>query len=296
MQNIPRQDIWFNSNGTDCAGWLYVSSNKKQPIIVMAHGLGSTRDMRLDEFAFKFAEAGFACFLFDYRNNGDSKGEKRHRINVKEQLEDWSNALEFVKNLDNADTNNIFLFGTSFSGGHVITLASKHPEIRAVIAQCPYTDTFASIFAVPFITQLKLFFTLCANCVTSLFGHVIMVKLAGKPNKRALMVDNEYEKYLDMMTKDSRTFKNTAPVTTILEFFKYSPGKYAKNIKIPILYAICEKDTVAPAKKSLHYVKKSLNGTIKKYPCGHFDIYYGEHFQNAISDYIDFFKNSLKNK
>lgn len=57
-------------------------------MIVMAHGLGSTRDMRIDAFAAVFAEAGFACFLFDYRNNGDSKGDRRYRINVKEQLED----------------------------------------------------------------------------------------------------------------------------------------------------------------------------------------------------------------
>ncbi len=72
---VSRRDIWFDSNGTDCAAWLYISDDKKQPIIIMAHGLGSTRDMRLDEYACKFAQAGFSCFLFDYRNNGDSKGK-----------------------------------------------------------------------------------------------------------------------------------------------------------------------------------------------------------------------------
>ena len=94
----------------------------------MAHGLGSTRDMRLNEYAFKFAQAGFSCFLFDYRNNGDSKGEKRYRVNVKEQLEDWRSAIYFVKTLDSTDTDNIFLFGASFSGGHIITLASESSE------------------------------------------------------------------------------------------------------------------------------------------------------------------------
>ena len=73
MDEQTRKDIWFSSNGTDCAAWLYASTEGKLPVIVMAHGLGSTRDMRIDAFAAAFSEAGFACFLFDYRNNGDSK-------------------------------------------------------------------------------------------------------------------------------------------------------------------------------------------------------------------------------
>lgn len=260
----------------------------------MAHGLGSTRDIRLNEYAFKFAQAGFSCFIFDYRNNGDSKGEKRYRINVKEQLEDWRSAVYFVKTLDSTDTDNIFLFGTSFSGGHIITLASESSEYRGVIAQCPYTDGAASISAVPFITQIKLFAVFCAGCLIKPFGRETMVRHAGKPGKTALMTDKRYEYYLDMMTRDSVTFKNTTPVFTILEFLKYSPGKNAGKIKIPILYGICETDTVAPAKKSVKYAEKSEKATIKYYPRGHFDVYDGENFQRAIKDYIEFFKSHVK--
>lgn len=294
--SVIRKDIYFDSNGTKCAAWLYTSSDNKQPVIIMAHGLGSTRDMRLDEYAFRFCEAGFACFLFDYRNNGDSDGNQRYRVNVKEQLEDWNNALSFVKTLSSVDCNNIFLFGTSFSGGHVITLASHNDGIRAVIAQCPYTDTLASITAVPIITQIKLLCCLAADFVTRIFGHKIMVKLADKPNKTALMVDKEYEKYLYLMAGKSKTFKNITPVATVLEFFKYCPGKFAKNVKCPIFYAVCENDTVAPAKKTLYYVKKSKNAVINKYPCGHFDIYLGENFQKVILDYIEFFKHNIVNE
>ena len=93
---IEKKDLIFSSEGTDCAGWYYTAEGEKRPVIVMAHGLGSTRDMRIDVYAEAFAKAGFACFLFDYRNNGDSKGGRRFRINVKEQIQDWLNAIEFV--------------------------------------------------------------------------------------------------------------------------------------------------------------------------------------------------------
>lgn len=294
VNNVKRENYFFDSFGTKCAAWFYTSGSKKQPVIVMAHGLGSTRDMRLDEYAYRFAQAGFGCFLFDYRNNGDSEGKERYRINVREQLEDWNKAVDFVKKIETIDKDNIFLFGTSFSGGHVITLSSRRDDIRAVIAQCPYTDTAASVFSVPVVTQLKLFITLCADFVTRLFGHKIMVKLADKPNKRALMADKEYEKYLDAMAGKSKTFENTTPVATILEFIKYYPGKYADKVKCPIYYAVCENDTIAPAKKTLKYAKRSKYATIKKYPYGHFDIYLGDNFQRVILDYIDYYKLNLK--
>lgn len=290
-RKVVRKDIWFLSENTDCAGWLYISGDKKQPVIVMAHGLGATRDMRLDEYALAFAKAGFSCFLFDYRNNGDSKGDRRFRVNVKEQLEDWNNAIAFVKTLENVDTTRIFLFGTSFSGGHVMTLSAKRTDIRGALAQCPYTDTFASVCAVPVCTRVKLFLTLCADCVTRLFGHKIMVPLAGKPNSTALMVSADYAVYLDLMGNNSKTFRNITPVETVLEFFKYRPGKYAKDIPIPIYYAICAKDTVAPAEKTLQYAKQSKSGVVKQYPCGHFDIYFEPYFDRAIADYINFFQS-----
>ena len=86
----------------------------------MAHGLGGTREMRLNEYAEKFASAGFACFLFDYRNYGASDGNQRQLINVRMQLKDWDNAIEFVKKDRRINGENVLLVVSSFSGGHVI--------------------------------------------------------------------------------------------------------------------------------------------------------------------------------
>ena len=177
-----------------------------------------------------------------------------------------------------------------------MTLSAKRNDIRGTIAQCPYTDTFASVFAVPAVTSLKLVLTLCADCVTRLFGHKIMVPLAGKPNERALMVAENYTYYLDLMAGNSKTFRNITPVETVLEFFKYRPGKYAKDIRTPIYYAVCAKDEVAPAKKTLEYAKQSPLGTIKLYDCGHFDIYGSPYFEEASADYINFFQRLTAQK
>lgn len=93
-----REDVDFYSDGTRCSAWLYLPAvDKKCPVIVMAHGLGSVREMRLDAYAERFAAVGYACFLFDYRHFGASDGNRRQWINVKKQLEDWNCAVDFVK-------------------------------------------------------------------------------------------------------------------------------------------------------------------------------------------------------
>lgn len=66
---IERQDVSFVVGGQHCAAWLYrPSSERPQPVIVMAHGLAGVREMRLDAFAERFCQAGYACLVFDYRH------------------------------------------------------------------------------------------------------------------------------------------------------------------------------------------------------------------------------------
>jgi uncharacterized protein len=58
----------------------------------MAHGTGSTKEMRLPQFADRFVDAGFAVLLCDYRLLGASEGTPPGRIFPAEKQEDinWS--------------------------------------------------------------------------------------------------------------------------------------------------------------------------------------------------------------
>ncbi len=288
-QSFLRNDIDFPSQKTRCSAWLYLPhSDEKRPVIVMAHGLGGVRDMRLDVYAERFAMAGYACFLFDYRNMGASDGTKRQRINVKEQLEDWNNAIDFIKKSGWIDSKRIFLFGSSFSGGHVITLSAKRKDLTAVIAQCPYTSTLATAGALPIKSALKMISLCMADLFSCLGGyHPVMIKLAGAPGGAALMAVPDYKLYLNQAGADS-LFENKTPARAALEFFKYAPGLSAKQAQNPIYFGVCLKDTITPAKATLRYAKQAASATIGTYDCGHFDIYIGKDFEGAILDYIKF--------
>lgn len=294
---FTREDVDFYVNGTRCSAWLYLPDARKPcPVIVMAHGLGGVREMRLDSYAETFAGAGYACFLFDYRNLGASDGTRRQRINAREQLTDWNCAIDFVKEDHRLDGNTIFLFGTSFSGGHVITLAAARKDLTAVISQCPYTNTLATLGTLSPLSALKAAPAIIAGLLSCVTGyHPVMFKLAGKRGTAAIMAVPDYEKYLQQVPPRS-TFINKTPARTMIEFFKYSPGRYTKDIEIPIFYAVCRKDSLAPAKATAACARRSRNSKINVYDCGHFDIYFGSHFEKAVMDYMDFLDACVRSR
>ncbi len=110
------------------------------PFVVLAHGFGGVRGARLDAFAERFAAAGLAALVFDYRHFGDSGGEPRQLLDIKLQLDDWRNAVEFARSLPDVDAERVAIWGTSFSGGHVATIAAEDHRIAAVVSQGPFLD------------------------------------------------------------------------------------------------------------------------------------------------------------
>lgn len=178
-----RLDTEFDSLGTRCsARWFFPKEDATYPVIVMAHGLGAVKDMRLPYYAERFAAAGYACLLFDYRNLGACGGEKRQLIRAQDQLIDWNSAVDFAKQDPRIDSNRIVVFGTSFSGGHVCVVAANRPDIWAVIAQCPYLNSGATIRAYPAMLLLRNLPYLIADVASQARGYrPVMLPLSGPP-------------------------------------------------------------------------------------------------------------------
>ena len=65
-------------------------------------------------------------------------------MSISRQLADWEAALAYVRAHPDIDRTRVAIWGSSFGGGHAITIASRHPELRAAVAQCPFTDGLAS--------------------------------------------------------------------------------------------------------------------------------------------------------
>ncbi|HEV2753817.1 MAG TPA: alpha/beta fold hydrolase, partial [Solirubrobacteraceae bacterium] len=146
-----REDVTFVSGAERCAGWHLTGDGdafvgeRGRPCVVMAPGFGSTRDSGLEPFAERFAGAGLDVLLFDYRTFADSTGEPRRHVDWRRHREDFHAAVAFARGLDGVDPRRIVLWGTSYAGGHVISVAADDPRIAAVISQVPATDGLVAL-------------------------------------------------------------------------------------------------------------------------------------------------------
>lgn len=114
MPMTQREDVQFSSGADRISAWLYRPSDVGDaPLVVLAHGLGGVRTMRLDAYAERFSAAGYACLVFDYRNFGDSEGQPRQVLDIDMQLADWAAAVAYARTLDGIDHGRIVLWGTS---------------------------------------------------------------------------------------------------------------------------------------------------------------------------------------
>ena len=280
----------FLSGGLNCRADFYRPLGAGPfPVIVMAHGLGGTRNMRLPAYAERFAAAGYACLIFDYRHFGDSEGNPRQLIDIRRQLEDWKSAVRHVRGLGDVDPTKVILWGSSFSGGHVLTTASEDHSVAAVIAQGLFTDGLASALAMNPLVSIKLTALAVADRVGTVFGaKPIMVLIAGRPGDTALMSSADaYDGYYSLVPGGA-TLNNTAAARFALDIIRYYPGRKTPKIHAPVLFQVCNTDSVAPAKKTLAYANRTPRKEIKCYEYGHFDIYTGDAFEEVVSDQLEF--------
>jgi pimeloyl-ACP methyl ester carboxylesterase len=295
--SIPdRIDVTFDSDGVACAAWLYLPTESgPAPVIVMAHGLGGTREMRLDAYAERFRAAGYACLVFDYRCFGASGGEPRQLLDIESQLRDWASAIAHARSRADVDNSRIMLWGSSFGGGHVIVAAARDQEVAAVISQCPFTDGIASGLASNSWTSMKLSGRALFDLAGSVIGRApLMVNTAGRPGTTALMTSpDSYDGYLALAPDADETFHNRVAARVALQIVRHRPGRRAKDVRCPILFVVCETDSVAPAKATLRYARTAPQGEIKTYDVGHFEIYLGGAFERVVADQIEFLTRTV---
>src|SRR5215831_6656917 len=135
-----RKDIEFKTeDGITLRGWHYLPEKRtgKVPTIVMAHGFSAVKEMYLDRFAEVFAAAGLGALVYDNRNFGASDGEPRQELDPAQQVRDYRDAITFAETLSETDQDRIGIWGSSYSGGHVLVVGATDRRVKCVVSQVP---------------------------------------------------------------------------------------------------------------------------------------------------------------
>lgn len=293
-----RHDTTFDSGGTSCAAWLYRPAGvERPPIVVMAHGFGAIRTMRLDAYAERFAQAGYAVLVFDYRGWGDSDGRPRHVLSVPRQHEDWRAAVRYARSLDGVDPGRVVLWGTSFAGGHVLHLAADDHELAAVVAQVPHVSGIAAARSVPLPVTVRLAWAGLRDVVRAAFGRSPhRVPSVGRPGEVAMMTSPDaWPLARRLAAHDLERFdrENLVAARIALTMASYSPGRRTARIAAPTLVQIALKDIVTPVRAAKRAAGRIPRVEVETYDCSHFEPYLDPYFDDVVGAQVAFLRRTL---
>ncbi|UVE50381.1 alpha/beta fold hydrolase [Haloferax larsenii] len=272
--DYSRVSLSFESEGTTCAGWLYRPDDVDSPsVVVMAGELAAERRFGLRRYAERLAEAGYAAFLFDYRNTGDSDGEPRNLVDPERQVADWHAAIAGLRERPEVDTGGIVLWGTGLSGGYALRAAAEDGRVVAVVAQNPMLDGSAVTGGRGVTGTLS---ALAAGVRDKLQSRLLgpyRVPVLGDGSTRSVFDDPAVRTaYRDLLPPGS-AWRDETPARLFLSLFRYTALSDPESLRCPALLVSGTRDDVAPAESVAALADEIPNATLVELPADHFDHY-----------------------
>jgi dienelactone hydrolase len=282
-----REDVSFTSGGDRIAAWFYPGEHggaPRRPCVVVGHGFAGVKEARLDAFAERFAQAGLACLVFDYRHFGASGGQPRQLISVRRQQLDWRAAIAYARSLDRVDARRIALWGTSFGGGHVLEIASRDRRIRAAVLHMPLVDALATGREEGIVHTLKLVFAGVRDALGVLLRRPpYLVPVVGPPGTLAFMTAPEAEPGYFSIVRSAPLWRNRVPARAVFQMALFRPARRASRVRCPLLFIVGERDTITPAPITRRAAARVTHARVLSLPGGHFDAYLGDAFEQAVA-------------
>jgi uncharacterized protein len=278
---MARRDIEFDAEGVTLRGWFYPADGASgaAPTIVLAHGYSAVKEMYLDKYAEIFAAAGLGALVFDNRNFGASDGQPRQEIDPWAQVRDYRHAITYATTLSEVDNDRIGVWGSSYSGGHVIVVAAIDRRVKAVVAQVPLVsgrDTFRRLVRPDFIDGFRAQFD--ADRLARYEGNEpAMVPVVDKDPlaPSVLPTPDSYQWFTETCELRAPSWRNEVTLRSVEMLTEYEPASYIPYISpTPLLMlpaqhdVLCQTDLDLAAYQAAREPKK-----LQILPGGHFDAY-----------------------
>jgi uncharacterized protein len=280
-------DIW--SDGTRMSGDLFLpdgfGDGEDRPAILMTHGWGGERKDLNGSYATKFSMAGFVVLTFDYRGWADSDsrlvmaGEQpapdgdgmvtvqaraiREVVDPVDQNRDILSALDFLSGEPGVDTSRIGIWGTSYSGGHVIYIGAIDDRVAAIVSQVGYQGVGMTPARARFARQ------------------------------RAI---DKARGVIDPIPQGIDLVPNLKGTPDLAHMRDYRPIDYAAAIRVPTLVIDVSEEELfdhkANGRAAFEIIEANAEAKYKTYQGKHYDIYY-RHYQAASTLALQWFTQHL---
>jgi uncharacterized protein len=278
---MARRDVEFTGEDVTLRGWFYPAegAGSSAPVVVMAHGFSAVKEMYLDRYAEAFAAAGLNALVFDNRNFGASDGEPRQEIDPIAQIRDYRHAITYAQSLPEVDRTKVGVWGSSFSGGHVLVLGAIDKRVGAVVSQVPLVSGYENVRSLvrsDFIGGFREMFD--ADREARGRGEApAMVPVVDKDPlaPSALPTPDSYQWFTETHELRAPSWRNEVTLRTVEMLTEYEPGAWIHRIApTPLLMLVARNDVLTPTELAIGAFGNAREPKkLVVLPGGHFDAY-----------------------
>ena len=296
-----RRDIEFNTEDrVTLRGWLYLPDDPKgsAPTVVMAHGFSALKENYLDLYAEVYAASGLGALVFDNRNFGASDGEPRQEIDPWQQVRDYRDAITYASGLSEVDEDRIGVWGSSYSGAHVLVIGAIDRRVKCVASQVPLISGHRN--------ARRLIRADIIAAVQDMFNADRKARFAGEPPGMIAVVSDDpnvpcalptpdsYEWFTQTAEERAPAWRNEVTLRSVEMFMEYEPGSYIEYISpTPLLLVVAAKDHLTVAEEAIAAYERALEPKkLVLLKGGHFDAYV-KSFDEASGAARDWFVEHL---
>ncbi len=296
---VPSREVTYYSDGVACYGKIFFpkgfSAAGKTAGVVLGQGWAGTH-FSIEKYAARFAERGLVAIAIDYRGWGESDGfasvagasrvggdyhrddkrytegkenvvVKRTRLLPLKQIEDYRAAISYLQGEPGVEPDRIGVWGSSYAGGHGITLAATDARVKAVSVQVP-AIAGKDVPAGAAKLQGKLLADAIQRART---GH-----------------GGEFQ--------TGYSFKRMVDVETQQAIQEYRPFQYVTQVKVPVQFIVAGSEQLFNNKNNAGAAFDLLTGPknyIEVPGITHFEMYIGEAFEKSSNAAADWFLKYL---
>jgi len=295
-----RQDIEFAAeDGVTLRGWLYVPDDAtgSVPGIVMCHGFSAVKEMYLDRFGQLFADSGMAALVYDNRNLGASDGEPRQEIDPWQQVRDYRDAISFARGLPEIDGDRIGVWGSSYSGAHVLVVGAIDRRVKCVACQVPLISGHVNarrLVRADLIAPTREMFDADREARYRGEPPAMIPVVAPEGEPCALPTPDSYEWFTTSGAERAPSWVNECTLRSIEMFWEYEPGAYLAHVSpTPLLMVVAAGDHLTVSDLAIDAFERAREPKkLEILPGGHFDAYIAD-FERSSSVSRDWFLEHL---
>ena len=196
-------------------------------------------------------------------------------------MSDYRDAITFAETLPETDTANIGVWGSSYSGGHVLVVGATDRRVQCVVAQVPlisgHRNARRLIRADHIAPSLAMFDAdRRARCAGEKPAMIAVVAESSEPC--ALPTPNSFAWFTETGRTRAPSWRNEVTLQSVEMFTAYEPGAWIRFVSpTPLMLVVALGDHLTVADEALAAYEQALEP--KRLVClngGHFDAYVGD--------------------